>query len=146
MKPEASGSGGCCSETRVVERGTTLRRKGSLSALVMVMVASAGAEGLCRNLVSRREALGLLYCLDRCGEEESVKGKGCHIPTQPALSHLVQEKPGDGVGANFQQAFFCTVHAATSSRFAGTQLWCAPGVKPGGGAVSSGDRDRKKDT
>lgn len=51
------------------------------------------------------------------------------------------------MGANFQQGFLCTVRAATSSYFARSQLWCAPGVKPGGrGASSSGGIDRKGDT
>lgn len=36
------------------------------------------------------------------------------------------------------------LRAAIPSYFAGTQLWCAPGVKPGGGA--SGGADRKEDT
>lgn len=115
VKPGASGSDG--SVTRMGgRREGTWRRRGSLSALVMVMVASAGVEALC---------------------------KESHLTFTPLPLFLGGLGWG---GANFQQGVFGNVRAATSCYFAGNQLWCAPGVKPGGGAASSGDTDRKEDT
>lgn len=100
VKPEASGSDG--SVTRMGgRREGTWRRRGSLSALVMVVVASAGVEALC---------------------------KESHLTFIPLPLFL---GVWGGVGASFHQGVFCNVRAATACYSAGNQLWCAPGVKPG---------------
>lgn len=100
VKPDASGSDG--SVTRMGgRREGTWRRRGSLSALVMVVVASAGVEALC---------------------------KESHLTFIPLPLFL---GVWGGVGASFHQGVFCNVRAATACYSAGNQLWCAPGVKPG---------------
>lgn len=100
VKPDASESNG--SVTRMGgRREGTWRRRGSLSALVMVVVAAAGVEALC---------------------------KESHLTFIPLPLFL---GVWGGVGANFHQGVFCNVRAATACYSAGNQLWSAPGVKPG---------------
>lgn len=77
----------------------------------------------------------------QAGSGEWIWSVCCHLSPYP--SPLAQRKPRS---ANIQPGFLCSMRAAVSSYFAGSQWWCAPGVKPGGGASSSGDIDRKENT